>query len=213
MLIHPTFDFIQCSRPESRHASPNHHQPTIMLHDLMNMLRCNAFSNLTSWPIKLNVFIIVSLLEITHFQSSMVQFSYLWANLRRVKTYLRLKTEFKHCCICELLHKRIAALVHPIQPLLKHTSQWCLTTFTWKIQSCFVIADAVPSQAVVTKVTQRLFYQSTRNFGRPPLCLSISPSTSSLKCVTEDLLMPTKMTTLQVETLLLSCTKTWCFCS
>ena len=51
MPIHPTFNFVPCSQPESRHASLNHHQPTTMLHGLMDMLRCNAFSisNPTPW--------------------------------------------------------------------------------------------------------------------------------------------------------------------
>ena len=52
MLIHPTFNFIPCSRPKSRHASPNYQRPPIMAHGLMDMLRSNAFSifNPTPWP-------------------------------------------------------------------------------------------------------------------------------------------------------------------
>ena len=53
MPIHPTFNFVPCSRPKSHHASPNHHQPTTMLDDLMNILRSTPFSisNPTPWPI------------------------------------------------------------------------------------------------------------------------------------------------------------------
>ena len=63
------------------------------------------------------------------------------------------------------------------------------------------------------RVTQHLFSQVAKNFGHPPLCLSISPPTSFLWCATKDWLTSTKATTLQVESLLLSCTKVWCFCS
>ena len=52
MPIHPTFNSIPCSRPESRHAFPNRQRPTTMLHGLMDMLASNAFSisNPTPWP-------------------------------------------------------------------------------------------------------------------------------------------------------------------
>ena len=52
MPIHPTFNFVPCSRPKSRNASPNHHWSTTILHSVMNMLRSNAFSisDPTPWP-------------------------------------------------------------------------------------------------------------------------------------------------------------------
>ena len=50
-------------------------------------------------PSKLNLSIIVSSLKITHFQSSMVQFSYLWATLMDARTCLRVINGFL-CCSC-----------------------------------------------------------------------------------------------------------------
>ena len=47
----------------------------------------------------------------------------------------------------------------------------------------------------------------------PFSCFSISPPTSFFICATESWLMPTKATTLRVETSLLICTKTRCFYS
>ena len=205
MPIHPTFNFIPCSQPKSRHASPNHHWPTSMLHNLMNMLRSNAFSisNPTPWPTisakpiyiclvtenhvypiinasscftiwwtcwgptcspspiqhhdlpsELNLFIFVSSLKIMCFQSSMVQFSYLWANLKCARTCLRLKICFLRC-ICSSNPTSLKA---------------CLTTMSYNNllvldQICFVVADAVSSRPSITRVTQ--FTQSARSFGRP----------------------------------------------
>jgi hypothetical protein len=60
------------------------------------------------------------------------------------------------------------------------------------------------SKSSITRVTQHLSSQSTRSFGCPPLCFSISSSTTFLRFVTEDWLMPTKVATLQVETPTLS---------
>ena len=42
MPIHPTFNFVPCSQPKSRHASPNHHRLTTVLHILIDMLRSNT---------------------------------------------------------------------------------------------------------------------------------------------------------------------------
>ena len=50
-------------------------------------------------PYELNLFIFVSSLKMTRFQSSMVKFSYLWANLKRVKTCLWLIIDFL-CSTC-----------------------------------------------------------------------------------------------------------------
>ena len=80
-------------------------------------------------------------------------------------------------------------------------------------RTCFVVAYAIPSRSSITRVTRSLFPRSTRSFGWPHFCLSILTPTSSLRCATEDWLMPTKVATLQVERPLLSCTKAWCFCS
>ena len=85
--------------------------------------------------------------------------------------------------------------------------------FTCFISKLFCCSNVVPSPPSVTRVTQCLFSQSTRIFGCPPLCLSILPFTSFLGCAIEDWLMSIKVSALHVETLLLSYTKAWCFCS
>ena len=79
-------------------------------------------------------------------------------------------------------------------------------------RTCIVVVDAIPSRTSVMRVTQHLFSLFARSFGHLFLCLSISPSTSFLKCATKDWLMPTKTATLQVETPFLSCIEAWCFC-
>ena len=56
-------------------------------------------------------------------------------------------------------------------------------------------------------------YSVCKKLWTPSVCLSTSPPTSFLKCATKDWHMPTKATTLQVETPFLSCTKAWCLCS
>ena len=79
-------------------------------------------------------------------------------------------------------------------------------------QTCFDVIDTVPSRLLVTRMTQCLFCRFARSFGCPPLCLSILPPTSFLRCATKNWFMTTKATTLRVEIVLLSCTKAWCFC-
>ena len=118
MPIHPTFNFLPCSRSKSHYASPNYHRPTTMLHGLLDMLRSNALSisNPTPWPTIWVKHISIRLVIKIYAFSSMVQFSYLWANLGHVRTCLRLKMA------------SFVAFVHPIQPLLKHVLQWCQTT-------------------------------------------------------------------------------------
>ena len=109
-------------------------------------------------PSKLNLFIFVTSLKITCSQSSMVQFSYLWANHRRARTCLWLRNDLL-CCICP-----------PNPPSLKAR----LTLMSLVLdQSCFVVANAIPSQPLVTRVTQRLFSWSARSFEHPLFCLSI----------------------------------------
>ena len=132
----------------------------------------------------------------------MVQFSYLWANLRRARTYLQFRNGFL-CCTC-------APNPTSLKTCLIMMSNNNLHVLN---QSCLVVADVVPSRPLVTKVIQRLFSRPTRHFGCAPLWLSISPPTSFLICATKDWLMPTKLAILRVETLFLSCTKAWCFCS
>ena len=132
----------------------------------------------------------------------MIQFSYVWANLRYVRICLQLRVGFL-CCTCAPNHVTLKARLTLMLDNNLQVSIW----------SCFALANAVPSQPSLTRVIQRLFSGFTRNFGHPPLCFSISPPTGFLICTREDWLMPTKVATLQVETSLLSCTKAWCFSS
>jgi hypothetical protein len=205
MPIHPPFNYVPWSRPKSHHAFPNHHQPTIMLHGMMDMLRSNAFSisNPTSWPtIWVESIYLCLVTENPRFQSSNGSILILWANLKRMRTCLQLKNGFL-CCTCAPNPSSLKARLIVVSNNNLHVSDW----------SSFAITNAVPNQPSVTKVTQRLFSWSARSFGHPPLCLSISPLTSFLKCATEDWLMPTKVATLQVETPLLRSIKVWCFYS
>jgi hypothetical protein len=149
-----------------------------------------------------NLFIFVSSLKITRFQSSMVQFSHVWANLRHVRTCLQLIDNF-FCCTC-------APNPTSLKAHLTVMSDNNLFVLRW---TCFVVVDALPSRPSVIRVTQRLFSRSARSFGHPPLYLSILPTTSFLICAKEDWLMLPKSTTLQVETPLLNWTKVWCFYS
>ena len=104
MPIHHTFKFLPCSCPKRHHISPNHHWSTTILHGVMDMLRYNVFSisNPTLWPNHMTkfFFIFVSSLKVTSFQPSMVQFSYLWANLRHARTCLELNNGFPLLHLC-----------------------------------------------------------------------------------------------------------------
>ena len=74
-----------------------------------------------------------------------------------------------------------------------------------------MVANAILTRPLVTRVTQRLFSRSARSFGCPPLCLRASPPTSFPICTRKDWLVPTTAATLRVQTPLLSCIKAWCF--
>ena len=90
------------------------------------------------------------------------------------------------------------ALVHPIQSITKHLTLMLDNKLHVSNRSYFVVTNTIPSEPLITRVTQRLFSWFARSFGRPPLCLSISPPTSFLKCTIEDWFMPTKAATLRV---------------
>jgi hypothetical protein len=184
MLIHPTFKFVPCSWPKSPHASSNHHRPTTTLHSAMDMLRSNVFSisNPTPWPtIWIKPIYLFLITKITRFNLSMVQFSYLWANLRRARTCLQLKNGF-FCCTCAPNPSSLKARLTRISYNNLNVSD----------RSCFAITYAVPSQPSITRVTQRLFSLFAKSYAHPPLCLSISPPTSFLRCATEDWSWPLK---------------------
>ena len=88
--IHPTFNFVPCSRLKSCHASPNHHWPPpcfTVWWTCWGPTRSPSPIQHHDLPYELNLFIFVSSLKTPCFQSSMVQFSNLWANLRRVNMF------------------------------------------------------------------------------------------------------------------------------
>ena len=125
-----------------------------------------------SLPHELNLFIFLFSLKITCFQSSMVQFPNLWTNLKHARTCLWPINCFL-CCTCA-----------PNLASLK-------THFTMMSNNNLYVL--VPSQPLVTKVTQRLSSRSARSFGAPPLCLTIlCRSTSLFKCATKEWLSPLK---------------------
>jgi hypothetical protein len=102
-------------------------------------------------PFELNLFIFVLSLKITRFQSSMVQSSYLWANIMCVRTCLQLRNGFLWCTCAPIstsLTKHV--LVMPDNNL--HVSD----------QTCFTIADALPSQPSIPRATQCFFSRSAR---------------------------------------------------
>ena len=99
-----------------------------------------------------NQFIFVSSLKMTCFQSSKVQSSYLWANPKCGRTYLRLIIGFL-CCTCAPNLASLKAQLTMMSDNNLHVSN----------QSCFVVTDAVPNLLLVIRVTQWLFCQYARN--------------------------------------------------
>ena len=97
-------------------------------------------------PFELNVFNFVSSLKMTRFQSSMVQFSYLWASLRRVGTCLQLRIGFL-CCTCAANWASLKVRLTMMLANNLHVSD----------RSYFVVTCAVPSRPSLSRVTQRLF--------------------------------------------------------
>jgi hypothetical protein len=118
----------------------------------------------------------------------------------RARTCFRLRNDFL-CCTC-------APNPTSLKARLTVMSNKNLLVSN---QICFVVTDATPNQPLVTRVTQCLFFGFPRSFGCIPLCLSILPPTSFLRCTTEDRFMLTEATTLRIETPLLSCTKVSCY--
>ena len=86
-------------------------------------------------PSELNIFIFVSSLKTMCFQSSMVKFSYLYANLTCARTCLRLRNGFL-CCTCAPNPTSLKARLIMTSDNNLHVSD----------RSCFVVANAVPSR-------------------------------------------------------------------
>ena len=121
-------------------------------------------------PFELHLFIFVLSLKIVRFRSSMVQFSYFWANLRRARTCSQIINGFLCCTCAPSLKTRLTVMPNNNLLILD--------------QSCFAIADVVPSRPSITRVVQHLISWYARSFGRPPLCLSMSrlqPSSYALQ--------------------------------
>ena len=86
-----------------------------------------------------------------------------------MRTCLRFINDFL-CCTCSFNLTSFKACLTVMSNNNLHISN----------RSCFVVANAVPNQPSVTRVTQSLFSRFARSFGCLPLCLSISPPTSFL---------------------------------
>ena len=114
MPIHPTFNIVSCSRPKSRHASPNHQWPTSMLHNLMDILRSNMFFifNPTSWPTSWVKPIYLCLV------TRNLSFSIINGPILMIVSKTLGMGEHKN----DSKMVSFAALVHPIQRLSKHAS-------------------------------------------------------------------------------------------
>jgi hypothetical protein len=146
MPIHPTFNFVSCSRPNSRHASPNHQWPTGMLQNLMDILRSNmSFTfNPTSWP-TIWVKPIYLCLVIKNHSFSIINGPIL-IPLSKTLGMRELGNNSKMVSF--------ATLVNPIQRLSKHASQVVLgNNLHVSKWTCYIIANAIPSQTSITRVT------------------------------------------------------------
>ena len=151
-------------------------------------------------PSELNLFIFVSSLKIMCFQLSMVQLSYFWANLRHARTCLQIIICFL-CYICAFNPSSFKArLIVMLDKLFIsfRPNMFCCCRCNSKLTFSNRI-DTMPLLSVYKKF-------------KTPFYLSFNLVLYILRCTTKDWLMPTKTTTLQVETLLLSCDKAWCFC-
>ena len=195
MAIHPTFNFVPLFRLKSRHASPNHHWPTTVLHSLMDMLRSNAFSisNPTSWPtiwIKLVYFCLVT----ENYVFPIVNGSILVPSSK------------PQACENMFMTRKWLPLLHLCtqsnfsQSTPHNDVRQQFTCFKSKLFCCHKCnsKSAFSSKSDTTPlllVWKKLW---------TPSSLSISFPTSFLKCAIENWLMTTKATTLQVETPLLS---------
>ena len=188
--MHPTFNFVPFSRPKSRCASPNHHQPTTMLHSLMDMLRSNAFSifNPTPWPtiwVKLVYFCLVTenhvfpiindsiLIPLSKPQACENMFmTKKWLPLLHLCTQSNLSQSTPHNDV----RQQFTCFKSKLFCCCKCNSK---STFSNK-------SDTSPLLLVCKKLWA-------------PSSLSISFPTSFFKYAIENWLVPTKTTTLQVE--------------
>ena len=119
-------------------------------------------------PFELNLFIFVSLLENHTFPIISGPVLVPWSKRQVCKNICTTHSGF-FCCTC----------APNLASLKAHLTIMSNNNLHVLDQSCFVVANAIPSRPSVTRVTQRLFSRFARSFGRHPLCLSISPLHSS----------------------------------
>ena len=151
-------------------------------------------------PSELNLFIFVSSLKITRFQSWTVQFAYLRANLTRTWTCFLVNNGF-FCCTCttKLSHRK-ACLTVTSDTFLPNSFRIFVVTF-----------DATHKCPSVSKVTHLHLSIAVRCLGHPPFCLSSSPPISFLSLTTQDWLVPIASATFRVELPFRSCSSVWSF--
>ena len=158
MPIHSTFNFLPCSQPKSRHASPNHHRPTTMFHGLMDMLRSNtiSISNPTSWPT----------IWVEPIYLCLVTKNYTFPIINDLIVISLSKPQA--CVNMFTTHKRLSLLHLCTQSnLSKHATMMSNNNLLVSDIPCFVVTDAIPSQHAVTRVIQRIFSWFARSFGWP----------------------------------------------
>ena len=186
MLIHPTFKFVSYSQLKSRHASPNHHRPTNMLHCLMDMLRSNASPIQTPWP------------------SIWVEFIYLcFVTENHVFSTISgpIIIPLSKAQVCKNMYT-----THNRLPLLR---LWCTAFESLKAHLIVMSNNNSPLSSSQLFCRRRCIFKSTFSNKSDPMSLfSIykklwTPSslslnlalTSFLKCAIEDWIMPTKTAT------------------
>ena len=158
---------IPCSWSKNRHASPNHHRPTTMLHSVMHMLSSNAFSifNPTPWP-TIRVKPIYHCLVTQNHMFPIINGPSLipLSKPHACKNMFTIHNDFP-CCTC---------VPNPTSLKTRLTMMLDDNLFV-SDQSCFVVAKAFPNWPSVSRVTQHLFSWYVRSFGHSSLFLNLAP--------------------------------------
>ena len=205
MPIHPTFNFVPCSQPKSCHASPNHCQPTTIPHGLMYMLRSNAISisNPTPWP---TIWVKpIYLCLVTENHAFPIINDPILIPLNKPQACENTFTTKKWLPLLHLCTQSSLSQSTPYNDVKQQFT--CLRS---KLFCCCICNSKLTFSN--KNDTMPLLLTCKKLWTPSSLSLNVAP-TSFLKFATKDWLMHTKTATLQGETLLLSCTKTWCLCS
>ena len=204
MLIHYTFNFMPSSRSKSCHTTQIMICPPPCFTFCWTCCGCTCSPSVIQHQdlsSELNMFIFISTLKITHFQSWMVQFAYMWANLTHSWTCFLVNNGFFYCtCAAKPSHRK-ARLTITLNTFLPDSFQIFVATF-----------DATPKCPSVSKVTHLHLSLVVRCLGCPPFCLSSSPDISFLSLTTQDWLIPIASATFRVELPFQSCSNAWSFC-